>query len=94
MQRKDASFKLALAILSTHLFWTMGARSNEPGKAKSGTAGPVFEIFERRISQINLLIIGLIVVWPEGILVTKSQQTRGEGTRLVKIIFATSSFQA
>ena len=91
---KIASFELTPAILSTHLFWTMGAREGEPGEARGGTAGPVFKIFESRISQINLLMIGLIVVWPEGVLVPKSQQTIGEGTSLMKIIFAASPFQA
>ena len=67
---KRASFELALAILSTHLFRTTGTRGNEAGAARGGTAGPDFKIFEGRISQIDLSIFGLIVVGPVVVLVS------------------------
>ena len=63
MRSTIASFEMALAVLSTHLFITMGARKGELEKAGSGTTGPAFDNFGSQIPQINRNIISLIVVW-------------------------------
>ena len=77
---KGASFELALAILSTHLFRTTGTQGSEAGAARGGTAGPAFRVFVNGGFQIDLSIFGLIVVWATAFLILQSRETRGEGT--------------
>jgi len=62
MRSKSASFKLALAILSTLLFIFGTDREERGGEAKVGTAGRFLGIFETFRRQIDPKVFCLIVV--------------------------------